>query len=236
MEWDLLYNMNGFLALLISKLQFSWRFLGLAGLLLTILLCTLLSLWKKRGKEWYVRLLLCLCICVYATDGSFLSSMIEKNNVFYVAEIESIGLFNLGGGEYVPAGVDWKQEKMIADRFWSSNSLNVKEVEKKGTNYIFTCCNTIAIDQFVEIPLLYYRGYQAENIEDKSQLPVSAGDNGKIKVSIPAGFEGRVQVSFQEPLSWRISELISFITILLIGIQYLKTKHSLSQGSKGKIC
>lgn len=223
--WDRLYHSNKFLALLISKLQFSWRLLGLAGMLLTILLCAVLFVWQKRGKKWFWGLLAVLFSCVFVTDGSFFSSLIEKNDVIYVADIESVDSFYLVGGEYVPSGVDWKREKMQADQIWSSGGIQISEIEKQGTIFRFSCTVDSATEQYVEIPLLYYRGYQATDIKRKSQMSVCAGDNGKIRINLPAGFDGSIQVAFEEPFSWRISELISLITLLLIGTCFLKVRY-----------
>ena len=48
------------------------------------------------------------------------------------------------------------------------------------------------------------------------RLMSEINENGEMDVMIPAGFKGRVTTSFDEPWFWRISEVISFITVVLL--------------------
>lgn len=227
--WDRLYDANRIFAVLISKLQFSRRILGLASVLLMILLCVVIDQWeKKRGKKAEGCLLCVFLIGACITGGYFFSSMNEKNNVIYVADVESLNLFDIGGGEYVYRGVAWKREKMPADRVWNEDGILVTDLKKGGTNYEFVCNNISGKEQNVEVPMLYYRGYEAIKEADGEKIALGSGENGKIRVTVPKDYSGKVKIYFKEALSWRISELISLMTaagLLFYGIrEYRKVK------------
>ena len=61
-----------------------------------------------------------------------------------------------------------------------------------------------------------YKGYIAESILKEEKLQIENGDNNRIKVIIPSGFQGEISVRFQEPWLWRIGCIISLLTIVMI--------------------
>lgn len=77
-------------------------------------------------------------------------------------------------------------------------------------------CRNQGKDSYVDVPLLFYKGYCAVNTETGEKMEVCAGENNVVRVLIPAGFEGWINIYFAPPLYWRISELISGVTIVLI--------------------
>ncbi|MBO7599717.1 MAG: hypothetical protein J6S95_01025, partial [Lachnospiraceae bacterium] len=76
---------------------------------------------------------------------------------------------------------------------------------------------------FVEIPKLNYKGYRAFD-EDKNPLSIENGYLNLINVVVPKGYEGNITVKFVQPLSWRISQLISLAGIILIIVYIRKRK------------
>jgi hypothetical protein len=42
-----------------------------------------------------------------------------------------------------------------------------------------------------------------------------AGSEARIKLAIPAGYEGRIRIYYKEPISWRICEVISLVSLLI---------------------
>ena len=54
-----------------------------------------------------------------------------------------------------------------------------------------------------------------------------SGENNQICVILPAGYEGSLQVRFEEPVSWRLAEAVSGICVMLLlaaFIGFLKRK------------
>jgi len=61
---------------------------------------------------------------------------------------------------------------------------------------------------YIELPLLYYKGYQAVETGGKT-LDVVCGDNNVVRVIVPSGFQGIIEVDFESPWYWRLAEVIS---------------------------
>ncbi|WP_320912703.1 hypothetical protein, partial [Eisenbergiella porci] len=62
---------------------------------------------------------------------------------------------------------------------------------------------------------LNYKGYIAEEVVEGKKLLIENGDNNRIKVLIPPGFQGEIRVEFRESWIWRIGCFISFISIIV---------------------
>ena len=66
------------------------------------------------------------------------------------------------------------------------------------------------------MPLLYYSGYKAYDNQGKEKLETLQGDNGRVAVSVPADYSGTFHMAYYEPWYWRLSEIVSLVTLLFI--------------------
>ena len=67
-------------------------------------------------------------------------------------------------------------------------------------------------ESFVDYPLMAYTGYRAFSDADGSRLSVSSSKDARVRVQIPADYDGTITVSWHEPVLWRIAELVSLLT------------------------
>lgn len=213
--WDFLHDLNPILALLISRMQFPWRLLGTAGLMLTVTAVTVLWNWEKmRGKRAAAGLAAVLLGITVLTVGYYTTSLLETNDVLYVPDVESISTFELVSGEYVPEAVAWSENMMPEGKLWHSEQVEVYETDKKGTNYVLTCRNLSEGIESVELPMIYYRGYVAKDQETEGAIALEAGENGRVRLLLAGNYEGTVRVRFQEPLLWRVAEVITLLSVI----------------------
>lgn len=222
--WDMLYDLNTILAMLISKIQFPWRLVGAATLMLSVVTCIVLKLWKekKTNLEWYGLVSIFLGCSIF-TAGYFLEN-VYREQLVYVPDSEAISSFEIGWGEYVPQGTDPSEALMPKGKIWHNELVKIHDTKKEGTTYTLSVSNTSPEVQTVELPMTYYKYYQAEDIHTGGEVLVGAGENGRIRVSLAGNYEGIVQVSFKEPMLWRISECISLIGAIGIVCYILKQK------------
>jgi len=73
----------------------------------------------------------------------------------------------------------------------------------------------------VDVPLLFYKGYQARDTNSGESLMITQGENGKVRVTLPAGYAGAFSVSFVSPWYWRAAEIISLLCVLVLGASVL---------------
>lgn len=98
----------------------------------------------------------------------------------------------------------------------AGEGVQIEHYEKNYLQIVLQCNNSEKRESFVEVPILFYKGYVAIEPESNSKMELCAGENNVIRVLIPPGFEGRLEIKFVPPIYWRISELISGITIILL--------------------
>ena len=221
--WDNLYDLNAVFAMLISRLQFPWRLMGAATLMLTVVVCIVLKLWKiKRTKpEQYILTTVLLGTSIL-TAGIFLTNVSAEEGHVYIPDREAFSSFDIGWGEYVPQGTDPIEALMPEGKIWHNELVKIHDTKKEGTTYTLSVSNTSPEVQTVELPMTYYKYYQAEDIHTGGEVLVGAGENGRIRVSLAGNYEGIVKVSFKEPMLWRISECISLIGAIGIVCYVLK--------------
>lgn len=94
--------------------------------------------------------------------------------------------------------------------------------QKDHAGVELTCENRGDVGGYVQLPLLYYRGYQARDMETGEALTVADGDNHVVRVELPAGYRGTVYTSFVSPWYWRASEAVTFIGWCILGMYYVR--------------
>lgn len=87
----------------------------------------------------------------------------------------------------------------------------------------------------VILPLLAYKGYRCELTEQgDSELAAEAGvdkeilgkwEDGRLALNLGTGLKGRLKVYFKEPILWRVAEIVSLVSILLIYLYCRKGKN-----------
>lgn len=184
--WDFLYELNDIFEALISKLQFPWRLLGTASLTLTIVWCMVLKSWtESRKKETALGLAVVLVGLAGVSAGYFFSTLNAMPKIC-APDVSTLDTFGVSNGEYVPEGVSIDTDMMPEEKLWYNEGVEVT----------------------------YYRGYEAQNPVSGVTFTTEAGENGRLRMWLPGGYNGTVTVRFKEPLLWRISEMIAILSII----------------------
>ena len=59
---------------------------------------------------------------------------------------------------------------------------------------------------------------------ENGELPITSGDNQRLRVIVPANFDGNISLFYSEPWYWRSSELLSLFTLFALIAFQLKKK------------
>lgn len=229
--WDGLAAASPVLNKLIVSLEFPWRMLAPAVVLLTFVSCFAFSRLWLAAKE-YTPSILCGCLVLALINTGWyyydLCFHTEPYHVYDTYELDSMAMYS---NDYLPAGTD---PKLITEgKVLTEGKIFIEDYHKKGTKIL--CRVTAEDDGFIDFPLNYYEHYSCFCLENNEELPVSAGTNNMVRVSVPGGFTGNIEVSFREPLHWRISEAVSLLTLLSCLTAYGFTFKEKSLRSKEKL-
>lgn len=208
------------LKLPVRSIQYPWRFLSLAGIFLTWLACLLFG--RKGENENRKRLLKIGIFGIACWQAlTFMSSVLKDNGALRVYQMGNMTTLEVSGGEYLPP--DYNLDDYVDELTYDPGKMIVTGWNRENNRIRVEISNPTGETQQVEVPFLYYKGYTAKD-ENGSSLPILTGASGRISVSIPAGYAGSFTVEFREPWYWRVSEMISLITLLLVLIFCNNTK------------
>ena len=195
----------------LNALQFPWRWLTIACLLLTLLLGELLR--PSRGAERAVLLACVLPALLFA--GQFT----REATFMYPTDRGEICLHEdeIGGGEYLR--YDPRTQQVVDDAREALTSDILQEnlewldlLSREGLDFHLDAIVSPEQEGAIELPIFRYKGVVARDAQGRL-LPVSDGERCRVRVSLPRGFDGQLTVRFEEPLSWRIAGLISLTAL-----------------------
>ena len=147
--------------------------------------------------------------------------LFESSNMFRIYDETCMGNSYISGGEYVLLDTD--VDKLTYKMPVCGEGVQVGSYSKDGCHVVMDVELDVLTEEtalqstesYVELPLLYYKGYRAIG-EAGQHLELVCGDNNVIRVLLPAGYDGRIDVDFQEFWYWRVSEVLSLATLLMI--------------------
>lgn len=205
---------------LVSMLEFPFRFMGLAALLSVASIVSACMLWKSGfgtdGAQRFRRagyitagvLILLTAAGALISYWNLLTNgvMLEQHREYYVME------YKMTANKWLPLEADDNEtdQKLLT----SSEDIDVLDYDKEYTNINMFCANESAVEGYVDVPLFYYPCYRAKDEETGEELSLTYGENARIRIMLPAGYQGRIMLKVSERKLWRITELISVLSAL----------------------
>lgn len=206
--WDTEIPFLKSLVSLIAKIQFPWRFLSMACLLLAIISALSIDEIHVQHPGLYPVLMAgILAISTIEALYGITSWQYGTGNT-NTTEILST---NEGAADkiFVPAraygndGIDYSIDYPIS----GSSKIEISSYEKSGTTM------TLEVEAdgsgTVALPAYNYLHYAARSSNDDVTVGISTDDQGRITLDVSGSSAATVTVWFDEPAAWRASEFVS---------------------------
>ncbi|WP_352404128.1 hypothetical protein, partial [Kandleria vitulina] len=216
--WDTIQNLLGIdtIGQQLGTIQFAWRFLSIAAILLSIAIVIALNHIREINKTIYKSSVKTLMASVILCSGFFYYSFNEWG---VEAKWSNIHTYSGSDDLYLLDGTNINVRNISKCRVIKGN-VRIKKYKKvKGKATLYVQNKSQKMNAKITVPIFAYNHYQVNALKDSSlgkELPISKDVNNCILITIPSGYEGDLMIRFVEPTSWRISELISLITWLFI--------------------
>ena len=205
----------------LAQIQFPWRWLMFACLLLSLLLGYILDDIEKNDdcsanyKHIIYIIFAVLLVIQFSSDiSSYSTDAINIKAPKYSTDLN---------------GTDYREYYRSDSDFFSltfevsgDNVLSGNLVEQNGTDYTFKI--SVEDGGIVTLPILNYKGFKVWDEED-NYYEIKDGEQKEITIELNKGFDGLLYVSFQEPTLWRIAEIISLITAILLVLMCRKYEY-----------
>ncbi|MDD5939880.1 MAG: hypothetical protein PUC46_03740 [Lachnospiraceae bacterium] len=216
--WDLLQQTGSLIAFLTKNIQFPWRFLSGASILLALVCGAAYLLLRGGGEELrgrsgpFAAAVLGLSV---VTAGYFLSTACENTSNWSLATVRGdLNSSNVMGGEFLPRGAD---RTMFNDvQPIAGDGVTVGDFSRENGTVQMTVSNSSDQQSYVDLPLLFYRGYVAKDAQSTETLGVTDGTGERVRVVLPAGYSGTVTASYTEKPAWIAADLVSAAFLVLI--------------------
>ncbi len=221
--WDFIGSLKG-IGFLADVLQFPTRFMALATLFCTCFASFFVCWIKEISQEtfWNIEervkyLLVGFILILVVISATFQTGEIcvdSQAHRLYIAE--NMGSTQIGSGEYLLEGTllkDYHYHEPLAEE-----GLYYSGYRKNGTNITLVLQNDAQQTKYIELPLTGYKGYKVmqEEAEKKVEITEERGQHGDLRLAVPAGFSGEIEVSYTGPIWFKIAEYISLISVLLL--------------------
>ncbi len=206
------------------SIQYSWRFLTISIVLLLWMFCLIGIELERRDKKLFQFAAAAICTICILQAIDFSSDVLNNMGTLEFHSGANLDMTDIGGGEYLPLNTD---VDVLKDRITSTEAIEVGEWKRDYNRISCEIYNQTGEKQELELPLLFYRYYRAE--ENGSILPVGRAESGRLCVQVPAFYDGTVNFFFREPLLWRGAEFITCLTAVWIICQWMRRKNKGSQ-------
>lgn len=212
--WDAIQNICHLFKKIVSTLQFPWRFLSMACIMLA--LCAVLALKSMNlNKKAYKYAAIVMLALSFIQAGYLMGSVINTYEPLYAYSESKLDTNMVIGSEYLPAGVLVE----MYDKQYVETDENVECIQNYRKNNYIDCTlkNDSAADGIAMFSLVYYDGYSAVDKNTGEKLTVS-GKEGRLCVNVPSNYSGDVVISFTGFAAWRIAAIISLISAVIFVI------------------
>lgn len=223
--WDSISTRFPQIAQLVASIQFLWRFLSLGTVLAVFASCYgLLLLWQKEGKSACISVAIALCLLTTVSGSYFMQECIQKQQTVEREDLKYVDVTNaVSGGEYILSSANiYTLKGAVEPRAFEG--VEIQAYEKQGTRIEMTVESGDA-EGYVLLPLMNYKGYAVtsnDGIINNDHLGM--GEEGVVRVSIPADYSGTLLVSYRGCWYWRVAELVSLVCIVYLVIMIWKEK------------
>lgn len=223
--WDDITVKMGIFKSIFTSIEFPWRYLSLSSVFL-ILGCMLAlnnrGFKQEANKLFQTGISVPFFLCIMAmlitvvSGGHFTSKIVSDNNSLYIAANCDLDDVSLQGSEYIPVGVEERELLYLQDAESTNASLNTYYNSPDG---YYVSVSSSSADAKIIIPRIYYEGYAAKLYASNTWTTCYSDEIGRVCFDLPEGYCGEILIRFREPWYWRVSEVISLITLL--GIIFL---------------
>lgn len=200
-----------------GTVQMPWRFLSLASPMFCIAAAGILARRGRQEQKLTALVVLGVCSLAFIQWGTAyttqLGAALKPGRA--VDTYACVGYDN----EYFPLGTD--RDRLTADRYITGGSVELTGYYKRGTRIRLQMQNAHAGD-WVEVPLLYYGGYEARDSQGR-RLEVKGGDNHVVRVCLQNG-AAWVELRYKGFWYFRVAELVSGLTLGACGICWWKKR------------
>lgn len=203
----------------LSNVQFPWRYLAPAIFFIAILFCNVFSSLSMGMEKTFAgvtstaAVIFCIVMPIVFTC--------QYKAGYYPVNFKNYDEVNsgyIGACEYLKNNIELDKLDYIPE---NDVFEECELVLSKDNTVIYRVKNGSEVHK-LEVNKHNYSGYVAID-DNKNHLNIEDGYNDLITVTVPAGYEGNIKVTFKQPGSWIFAELISLLFAVTLLALYIRS-------------
>lgn len=249
--WKAIENIGGIIRTVFCMVQSPCRYLAIVMVFFMFSIAKgleALIIDNKKNITYVISAIMCVLV-LFQASYYFSTLKIKASDDQLIFDGIALYKYNMVGmGEYEPvtfdnSELDYSIEELqyLCDENAVINptsdsgkvGLTIGPLSKSGTDYSIIIINPTDEEQILYMPITYYEGYRVENIakseDGKDIIPeLFETEFGIVGLKIPVGYYNGVHITYHENILYRISELISVLTLagLIVHVIYKRQKIS----------
>lgn len=213
------------LSRLLGKLQYVWRFLTPATLLLVFATVCAIALFRSVRPELARQAAAAALLLTVIPAGYLLFETCYNSPKVTYMSLASLHTHEdqVAGGEYMPYDVlDAVTEVNYAGtEVEAPEGVALESLSRGALQVSFTAANTTDETAAVRLPLYAYPGYSLTDTAGGAKL---GRYEGYLTVELPAGYSGSITVRFSGCWFWRIGDVVSLAGILATAVWWRRRR------------
>ena len=211
--YDFIATYIGPLARIINRVQFPWRYLTIATLALSIASIYIMQYMEEGHKKYYEVFYALMLVLTVHQSINFISYRNAENDYYITAmNVDQIATPLIDNDTLY--WFNGMSREVLENRnvYVSDGEVTATVLYDNVPSYGMQVTNSSGSDGFVEPPMLGYKGYHAYS--GMGELPIGESETNRLRVAVPAGFDGTIDIEYKEPVLWRLCEIISILTFI----------------------
>lgn len=207
---------------LFTKVQFAFRYVTLATFTLTcavIFSIHLLHEKSRKAANIFVTIIiiaaLAQCLVLEITNVKITSAF--EYSISSIKDTDDMDNQFIIGEEYVPVSDNANMWDIVSIRGCVTN-LDVANFKKSYNNISLNVNNTSDEYGWVEVPLLYYPGYEAVNTDTGEKIELVQSNTLRVAFQVPVSAQMNVKIYYKGKPLWIAADIISAITLLSFAV------------------
>lgn len=198
---------------MIQTMQFVWRFLAPAVALLAVgTAFAVANAWKHVQKEKCLLVFGIIAVFAVISGVQFMNTWVNGSTPYRIYSDTKLNVnYGSSNNEYLPAGSN-VSIFIAAKEVTGNENLAIGEMAKNGTELTVHLTN-FGGEETASIPYVYYPGYEARCVETGEKLAVGSTADDLVGVTVPEGFSGTIEVSFEGFWYWHLADWLTVIGI-----------------------
>lgn len=211
--WSYLDDCSNFFAQLFVAIEFPWRYIAFSTLFFSFSLLYSVTILEKKvlqsnqGELLQIVILLVSFIVIGDFYKEYVNHYPTESLDYVITDCATDNMYNLK--DFVEADIQDFTKEMVE----SHNEVVFHDIEYVYDKKYYDLENS-GREVLISFPMQAYKYVYARDVDTNKFFLTVADENGKLSVNIPAGYEGTVEIGFEEPVWWRITEIISLFCVI----------------------